>query len=133
MPTLGAKIRRLSHGPHVGYIVFVVVVGVGLYVTAHNNDRERRRAQIAGCERGKDDRVDLALAMAGMANYYDGVTKAESVKTDVKLIASTVRDRLRRSAIGLEGRILLCKPAIDHGRKVPDEEALRGIPAIPAQ
>lgn len=43
-----------------------------------------RRAQIAGCERGKKDREDNAAAWAAHRRYIRAVLKASSVKGDVK-------------------------------------------------
>lgn len=89
-----------------------------------------RESQLAGCERGKLDREDNARAFASMAVYYNGVTKAVSVKSDVKRIARKVQQQLEKSARHLASRILICVPLIDSGQRLSDTEALSRLPRM---
>lgn len=98
---------------------------------AARDNAARRKNLMAGCERGKLDRVDEAAAFAAMARYYQGVTQAESVKPDVKLIAGQVMRVLKRSALGHRSRILVCQPLIDDGEKRPDAAVLSLMPVVP--
>lgn len=128
MTTIRAKGRRFLDGPGFAYLAVIAVLLAGVYAKSTHDASAARRAQIEGCERGKLDRADHARVYGTMANYYDGVTKAASVKADVKRIATMVRGELRRSARGMRSRILVCVPLVDDDKRVPDRQLLSRLP-----
>lgn len=115
-------------GPGFAYLALIVFLLIGVAVKSNQDAATLRASQISGCERGKRDRADHASVYWAMATYYDGVTKAESVKADVKVIAGWVRDQLERSAVSVTSRILLCEPLIDDGKQIPDRALIDQLP-----
>jgi hypothetical protein len=118
----------VKSGTAAAYLIVIAVLFVGMYAKSHADSHELTKSQIAGCERGKQDRMDAARTYASLFIYYDGVTRAESVGPDVKRIARQIRDQLVASAHGMESRILLCKPLIEKGQSIPDTKLLRQLP-----
>lgn len=130
-PTFRAKATRFFQGPGAAYLIVLFFLVVGVYYQNREADRRAEKVAIAACKRGKKDRVDNARAFSTMANYYQGVTDAESVQEDVKRIARQARDQLDASAASLKKRILVCGILVRDRKQVPDERVLRLLPSSP--
>jgi hypothetical protein len=126
-PTPRAKLGRFVNGPAFAYVIVIATLLVGVYEKSSHDSQQLRTSSLAGCERGKQDRVAHARVYTALATYYDGVTHAASVKRDVKTIARSVHTELQDAAAGMKARILLCAPLIDDGREIPDRRLLRQI------
>lgn len=127
MPRLRDKVDRLVRGPGGGFVILLCVLLVGVFVNGRVQTEKTINAQIAGCERGKQDRMAHVRVYVAMANYYDGVTKAESVKPDVKTIAEMVESELTDGQEEFRSRIVLCDPLIREKKLIPDKKLLREL------
>lgn len=128
-PTLRAKAGRFVNGAAFAYVIVVAALLFGVYHKSGQDADRLRRSQLAGCERGKQDRLDHARVYTALATYYHGVAHAASVHRDVKHIARRVDGELAAAAASQASRILLCAPLIDDGREVPDQRLLQQLAA----
>lgn len=106
--------RRLRDPTVLALLGLVVVLGsvIGFDQLGQDRDeRDRRDAQVelvqmqrAGCERSKLDRADNAAAWTAHRTYIESVTRAASVKEDVKRAARHAARTYRRVAASLTKR-----------------------------
>lgn len=116
-------------GPMGAFVILLAALLVGSYFQQRNLNQQTRASQLAGCERGKQDRMDHARVYEAQAHYWQGVLGAKSVHEDVKRVARVVHAAVERSARGMRSRILKCGPLIDDGKSIPDRALLRQLPS----
>jgi hypothetical protein len=116
-------------------VVFLVVLGLGAFTfyemkRGEAENQARRTYQLESCERGKLDRADHLAVYAAMAEYYEGVLAARSVKEDVKRSARRIHAAVSGARDGLKSRILLCEPLVDDNQRIPDYRILKRLALI---
>lgn len=103
-------------------IGLVVQLGVIAYVgySTYQGRKDTVKYQRAGCERSKLDRTDNADFQKAQSVYIRRVTRAVSVKEDVKIAAREARKTFKRTSASLGRRSKInCETAFPNARIIP--------------
>jgi len=103
----------------IGMLVQLLVIGYVFY-SSYQGRVATVKAQRAGCERSKKDRLANADFQQAHRRYIDKVVLAKSVEEDVKKAAREAVKTYNRTSAELTGRSLInCAEAFPKARLIP--------------